>query len=1480
MLPFLIIILLTLAQDGLMVSKPQYPSHYNQNLIPSPQLNPFEMDTPEHLEALGSRLTVRIRLSPSLLNTTGLPESGINVREMYLQLGLYEANGDKVMLTQEKIKRAISTNWQEVQFDCGWIVKGGIYFVHLVHYGEMNGFSAASPKSSDLSKDSANDLYVSSTLQLPSESPNRSNTLNSPQWNQHGALSNQADSFNKKESSESTESSSPSVEPSGRASMLAKKTINVKYPTILFEVPSRLETYTTSAPVTFGLTKTICKPKLQLPSTVLTLTMCSYSPSENSGPSANHFSSNIEDEQRRDDGMLDVSAANPLNKPTSLLMSPAHNAAGDSVSTHHHREYSHNRDHHHHHRRYNPDHHLSQSGSTQPLKSFKRQNTSEDGRNSGEEKENRIICHRDVTTIYQEPFIALETEGRVTINVDCQLWGRNATYVIQLRETGSRSVIAQSTFISVEWSSQFSLKLSKGSILRCQGSIRALVSHPQCILPGRDKIRVYGYETLPVPSLLAPSRMSYIGEKQIQEGNRFISFRCSLFPARFLRFCFQYVNTAVDDSVAVVLEKCIPTGPANQVSDGGWSEWSKWSSCSVTCGSGGKRFRYRFCDSPPPTSGANFCQGKAIQEEPCDTGIPCPQIPGRRPQTATGQEGAAIKSNEPSSPGSPTELDHFGRDGGNRKYLTGSGHATFMDLSVLNVSTTPGCECGCILYDLVPTKNYSLVILISANQSSCADEDEEDHHNFRWILHAKNEKDRIRLDVVGMDVQCITMTFRDGNTTDSNLIEVITASQPSDPIQFEGMYERELGQQQTPVYNQQPIYEYDDEVDDENDSSEDESEEDMDDHEEDDNTLYERNDDERGSNMQAKGISSILRIESTGPSLSIGTTSDATKNCTGQFIYFIAYYTTIRSTVSGIAERKEEIVGYDFWTFLFLKIMVLFFISVVICSTFGGCVTKLYRKYKYKELKCFENEDEEEGSLNDDGSGGRKTTRDTRDDASRCTSITLMSFDYSYWRRLRILRLKYFLLRPRPLDPITTKIKSFPNTPTVSTRRKEDASTSAGRNIPSTNTKSGRSTTRGDEPVSKIQKCDDHHNPVLLNKPISLSETNLREKSAVLAVTKNGYELRRPKNKKSAASNGENDSRKGGCIIGIDTSSDPKHGTNPQDHGSVSDMYGGDGNASLTSTSVSISMSQSLNGSETASSNSITTPTPTPLFLDNCKKDGSRLTKGELRSSGIKLLKEQENLKRKAGGRREKGCSEDGHIESTTSLTPRSLSSSENSNKGMLKKYLIRKDDGRGKRKPKLILKHGDSTASVSTVQSARMSSTCDDDSSRVASRADLEDTDQDFEMDYYDYDVGNAGNIPGSYLGLEPAFVLWNSEVYNHSEDEEEHDPGQDSPLGCGVQLGDDTHGNMDDSAYGIEMTPSSSSIGMFSTDSGTKKQYSVEETSLDTLKFADDEDDELESFSESAVSVPITGKKDAFVSKHTEKYQTTVIAPGSEKS
>lgn len=40
---------------------------------------------------------------------------------------------------------------------------------------------------------------------------------------------------------------------------------------------------------------------------------------------------------------------------------------------------------------------------------------------------------------------------------------------------------------------------------------------------------------------------------------------------------------------------------------GGWSPFSNWSACSTNCGKG-VRYRYRFCDSPPPRYGAKFCE--------------------------------------------------------------------------------------------------------------------------------------------------------------------------------------------------------------------------------------------------------------------------------------------------------------------------------------------------------------------------------------------------------------------------------------------------------------------------------------------------------------------------------------------------------------------------------------------------------------------------------------------------------------------------------------------------------------------------------------------------------------------------------------------------------------------------------------------------------------------------------------------------------
>ena len=42
------------------------------------------------------------------------------------------------------------------------------------------------------------------------------------------------------------------------------------------------------------------------------------------------------------------------------------------------------------------------------------------------------------------------------------------------------------------------------------------------------------------------------------------------------------------------------------VVNGGWSEWSPWTDCSLTCDIG-QRTRYRLCDSPSPSNGGQNC---------------------------------------------------------------------------------------------------------------------------------------------------------------------------------------------------------------------------------------------------------------------------------------------------------------------------------------------------------------------------------------------------------------------------------------------------------------------------------------------------------------------------------------------------------------------------------------------------------------------------------------------------------------------------------------------------------------------------------------------------------------------------------------------------------------------------------------------------------------------------------------------------------
>ena len=54
--------------------------------------------------------------------------------------------------------------------------------------------------------------------------------------------------------------------------------------------------------------------------------------------------------------------------------------------------------------------------------------------------------------------------------------------------------------------------------------------------------------------------------------------------------------------------------------DGGWSEWSKWSACTTTCG-GGFTYSKRSCNSPPPSHAGKNCGGKSLKVRLCHLNI-------------------------------------------------------------------------------------------------------------------------------------------------------------------------------------------------------------------------------------------------------------------------------------------------------------------------------------------------------------------------------------------------------------------------------------------------------------------------------------------------------------------------------------------------------------------------------------------------------------------------------------------------------------------------------------------------------------------------------------------------------------------------------------------------------------------------------------------------------------------------------------------
>ena len=135
------------------------------------------------------------------------------------------------------------------------------------------------------------------------------------------------------------------------------------------------------------------------------------------------------------------------------------------------------------------------------------------------------------------------------------------------------------------------------------------------------------------------------------------------------------------------------------------------------------------------------------------------------------------------------------------------------------------------------------------------------------------------MDIVDVDLHCMKLAFRDGNTSDSNLLDVFTSSVVSSTSSSSSsssslMPSKELGKLDGRL--EEEIVER------EQDGGEGEEEDVM-----------------RGDREDEGHEGMTIRVESTGASLSIVASDSNQHDCTFQFLYLVAYYQATPHVVPG-----------------------------------------------------------------------------------------------------------------------------------------------------------------------------------------------------------------------------------------------------------------------------------------------------------------------------------------------------------------------------------------------------------------------------------------------------------------------------------------------------------------------------------------------------------------------------------------------------